>query len=146
MTLQEILSKNITNGRIFAIETESEKTAKGITYRKQLTLTAQFGVNYANVSSIQDKLAEQGGVKATWFEHTEHASIVKSKKDGTKLYLQVMNPSNIKTAYFLADGTPTTKAELIEQGALKEKPSNDDKIITLCFALENIKNITYKVA
>ena len=41
MTLQEILSKNITNGRIFAIETESEKTAKGITYRKQLTLTAQ---------------------------------------------------------------------------------------------------------
>ena len=146
MTLQEILSKNITNGRIFSIETESEKTAKGITYRKQLTLTAQFGVNYANVSSIQDKLAEQGGVKSTWFEHTEHASIVKSKKDGTKLYLQVMNPLNIKTAYFLADGTPTTKAELIEQGALKEKPSNDDKIITLCFALENIKNITYKVA
>ena len=146
MTLQEILSKNITNGRIFAIETESEKTAKGITYRKQLTLTAQFGVNYANVQSIQDKLAEQGGVKPTWFEHTEHASIVKSKKDASKLYLQVMNPSNIKTLYFLADGTPTTKAQLIEQGAIKEKASNDEKIITLCFALENIKNITYKVA
>lgn len=146
MTLQEILQKNITNGRIFAIETESEKTAKGITYRKQLSLTAQFGVNYANVSSIQDKLTEQGGVKPTWFEHTEHASIVKSKKDGSKLYLQVMNPTNIKTAYFLADGTPTTKAELIKQGAIKEKASSEEKIITLCFALENIKNITYKVA
>lgn len=146
MTLQEILSKNITNGHIFAIETETEKTAKGITYSKQLTMTAQFGVNYANVSSIQDKLNEQGGVKSTWFEHTEHASIVKSKKDNTKLYLQVMNPSNIKTLYFLADGTPTTKAQLIEQGAIKEKSSNEEKIVTLCFALENIKNITYKVA
>lgn len=146
MTLQEILGKNITNGRIFAIETETEKTKKGITYRKQLSLTAQFGVNYANVSSIQDKLNEQGGVKSTWFEHTEHASIVKSKKDADKLYLQIMNPSNIKTAYFLADGTPTTKSELITLGAIKENESKDEKIITLCFALENIKNITYKVA
>ena len=146
MTLQEILNKNITNGRIFAIETETEKKGGGITYRKQLTLTAQFGVNYANVQSIQDKLQEQGGVKATWFEHTEHASIVKSKKDSSKLYLQVMNPSNIKTLYFTADGEPTTKDELIKQGAIKEKPSTDEKIITLCFALENIKNITYKVA
>ena len=144
MTLQEILSKNITNGRIFAIETETEKTRKGITYRKQLTMTAQFGVNYANVSSIQDKLAEQGGVKSTWFEHTEHASIVKSKKDGAKLYLQIMNPTNIKTLYFTADGVPTTKAELIKQGAIKDEPSKDEKIITLCFAIENIKNITYK--
>ena len=146
MTLQEILSKNITNGRIFAIETESEKTKKGITYRKQTTMTAQFGVNYANVSSIQDKLKEQGGVKSSWFEHTEHASIVKSKKDGSKLYLQVMNPSNIKTAYFMADGTPTTKAELVTMGAIKEENDKGEKIITLCFALENIKNITYKVA
>ena len=146
MTLQEILGKNITNGRIFAIETETEKTKKGITYRKQLTMTAQFGVNYSNVTAVQDKLAEQGGVKPTWFEHTEHSSIVKSKKDGTKLYLQVMNPSNIKASYFLADGTPTTKTELITLGAIKEEESKDEKIITLCFALENIKNITYKVA
>lgn len=146
MTLQEILSKNITNGRIFAIETETEKTRKGITYRKQTTLTAQYGVNYANVTAIKDKLEEQGGVKTTWFEHTEYASIVKSKKDASKLYLQIMNPSNIKTLYFLADGTPTTKAELVTMGAIKDEPSKDDKIITLCFALENIKNISYKVA
>lgn len=146
MTLQDILSKNITNGRFFAIETESEKKGGEITYRKQLTLTAQFGVNYANVQSIQDKLNEQGGVKPTWFEHTEHASIVKSKKDGSKLYLQVMNPTNIKASYFNADGTPTTKEELIKQGAIKESAKDDEKIITLCFALENIKNISYKVA
>ena len=146
MTLQDILSKNITNGRIFAIETESEKTKKGITYRKNLSLTAQFGVNYSNVAAVQDKLAEQGGVKPTWFEHTEHASIVKSKKDESKLYLQVMNPSNIKATYFLADGTPTTKDELIKLGAIREENNKDEKIITLCFALENIKNITYKVA
>lgn len=146
MTLQDIISKNITNGRFFAIETESEKKGGGITYRKQLTLTAQFGVNYANVQSIQDKLNEQGGVKSTWFEHTEHASIVKSKKDGSKLYLQVMNPTNIKASYFNADGTPTTKEELIKQGAIKERAKDDEKIITLCFALENIKNISYKVA
>lgn len=146
MTLQEILSKNITNGRIFAIETETEKKRGGITYRKQLSMTAQFGVNYSNVAAVQDKLNEQGGVKPTWFEHTEYASIVKSKKDETKLYLQIMNPTNIRTAYFMADGTPTTKAELIKAGAIKDEPSKDEKIITLCFALENIKNITYKAA
>lgn len=35
MTLNEILSKNITNGRFFAIEAETEKKRKGITYREQ---------------------------------------------------------------------------------------------------------------
>ena len=92
MTLNEILSKNITNGRFFAIEAETEKKRKGITYRKRTTLTAQFGVNYANVASVKDRIAEQGGRSPTWFEHTEHASIVKSKKDETKLYLQSYEP------------------------------------------------------
>lgn len=145
MTLQEILNKNITNGRFFAIEAETEKKRKGITYRKHTTLTAQFGVNYANVASVQDKLEEQGGVRPTWFEHTEHASIVKSKKDETKLYLQIMNPCNIKTSYFLADGTPTTKAELIAMGAIKED-TTEEKIVTLCYAIENIVGITYNAA
>lgn len=143
MTLNEILSKNITNGRFFAIEAETEGKRKGITYRKRTTLTAQFGVNYANVASVQDKLEEQGGVRPTWFEHTEHASIVKSKKDETKLYLQIMNPCNIKTAFFLADGTPTTKAELVEMGAIREEEKSE-KPVTLCYALENIINITYR--
>ena len=144
MTLQEILDKNITNGRFFGIEAETEKKRKGVSYRKRTTLTAQFGVNYANVASIQDKLAEQGGTRPTWFEHTEHASIVKSKKDESKLYLQIMNPCNIKTAYYLDDGTPTTKAELVELGAIKESDSDtDEKPITLCYALENIRAITY---
>ena len=143
MTLQEILDKNITNGRFFAIEAETEKKRKGITYRKRTTLTAQFGVNYANVASVKDKLDEQGGVLPTWFEHTEHASIVKSKKDETKLYLQIMNPCNIKTAFFLADGTPTTKAELIAMGAIKED-ERTEKPVTLCYALENIVNIMYR--
>ena len=142
MTLEQILEKNITNGRFFAIEAETEKKRKGITYRKRTTLTAQFGVNYANVASVQDKIEEQGGVLPTWFEHTEHASIVKSKKDETKLYLQIMNPCNIKTAFFFADGTPTTKAELVEMGAIKEDEKSE-KPVTLCYALENIINITY---
>ena len=142
MTLNEILSKNITNGRFFAIEAETEKKRKGITYRKRTTLTAQFGVNYANVASVKDKLEEQGGVRPTWFEHTEHASIVKSKKDETKLYLQIMNPGNIRTTYFLSDGTPTTKSELVEMGAIRED-ENSEKPVTLCYALENIIGITY---
>lgn len=143
MTLNEILNKNITNGHFFAIEAETEKTRKGITYRKRTTLTAQFGVNYANVASVQDKLEEQGGVRPTWFKHTEHASIVCSKKDETKLYLQIMNPCNIKTAFFLADGTPTTKAALIEMGAIKEEETNE-KPVTLCYAIENIIAISYR--
>lgn len=143
MNLQEILSKNITNGRFFAIETETTGKRKGIEYRKRTTLTAQFGVNYANVASVKEKLEEQGGVRPTWFEHTEHASIVKSKKDETKLYLQIMNPCNIRTAYFLLDGTPTTKAELVAMGAIKEN-ENNEKPVTLCYALENILAITYK--
>lgn len=143
MNLQEILSKNITNGRFFAIETETTGKRKGIEYRKRTTLTAQFGVNYANVASVKDRIAEQGGTLPTWFEHTEHASIVKSKKDETKLYLQIMNPCNIKTAFFLADGTPTTKAELVEMGAIREDEKSE-KPVTLCYALENIIAITYK--
>ena len=142
MTLNEILSKNITNGHFFSIETETEKKRKGITYRKRTTLTAQFGVNYANVASVQDKLEEQGGVRPTWFIHTEYASIVKSKKDETKLYLQIMNPCNIKTDFFLADGTPTTKAELVEMGAIKDE--EHEKPVTLCYALENIVAINYR--
>ena len=68
---------------------------------------------------------------------------MKSKKDETKLYLQIMNPCNIKTAFFLADGTPTTKAELVEMGAIKEDEKSE-KPVTLCYALENIINITYR--
>lgn len=143
MTLNEIISKNITNGHFFAIETETEGKRKGITYRKRTTCTAQFGVNYANVASVQEKLEQQGGVRPTWFEHTEYASIVKSKKDETKLYLQIMNPCNIRTAYFLDDGTPTTKAELVEMGAIREDEKSE-KPVTLCYALENIIAITYR--
>ncbi len=33
MTLNEILAKNITNGRFFAIEAETEKKRGGIAYR-----------------------------------------------------------------------------------------------------------------
>lgn len=143
MTLNEIISKNITNGHFFAIETETESKRKGISYRKRTTLTAQFGVNYANVASVQDKLEEQGGVRPTWFEHTEHASIVRSKKDETKLYLQIMNPCNIRTAYFLTDGTPTTKAELVAMGAIREE-ERTEKPVTLCYALENIIAISYR--
>ncbi len=143
MTLNEILSKDITNGRFFSIEAETGKKRKGIEYKKRTTMTAQFGVNYANVAKIQDKLDEQGGVRSNWFEHTEYASIVRNKKDATKLYLQIMNPRNIKTAFFLADGTPTTKAELIRLGAIKEDDDRED-IVTLCYALENIIDIKYK--
>lgn len=143
MKLNEILEKNITNGHFFAIVAETAGKRKGIEYRKRTTLTAQFGVNYAHCAAVKDKIEQQGGTRPTWFEHTEHASIVKSKKDETKLYLQIMNPCNIKTAYFLSDGTPTTKAELVEMGAIRESET-DEKPVTLCYALENILAINYR--
>lgn len=143
MTLQELLAKNVTNGRIFAIEARTEKKGlKGIRFTKHTTLTAQWGCNYANVAAAQEAIAANGGVKPTWFEHTEWDSIVRSKKDPTKLYLQVMNPSNFRTEYALADGTPVTKAELIAMGAIKSEDS--EKPITLVYALESIISITYK--
>ncbi len=71
MTLAALLEKDITNGRIFAIEAKTEKKGlKGIRYTKHTTLTAQWGVNYANVTAAQDGIAERGGVQSNWFEHT----------------------------------------------------------------------------
>lgn len=143
MELQEILNKNIKNGRFFGIETETEKKRNGITYRKRTTLTAQYGVNYAHCASVKQNLnRESESRRPSWFIHTEHASIVKSKKDESKLYLQIMNPCNIKTAFFLADGTPTTKADLVAMGAIRENEKSE-KPVTLCYALENIIAITY---
>lgn len=143
MTLETLLAKNITNGRIFAIEAKTEKKGlKGIRFTKHTTLTAQWGVNYANVTAAQESIAANGGVKSNWFEHTEHDSVVRSKKNPDKLYLQIMNPNNFDTVYTLADGTPTTKAELVATGAIKDEES--EKPITLVYALENILSINYK--
>ena len=140
MTLSEILAKDITNGRFFAIEAVTEKKNCGITYRKHSRLTAQFGCNYDNMAAIKE-LAERGD-KPSWFEHTEHDGIVRSKKDPTKLYLQIINPDNFRVTYELADGTPVTRDELIASGALKDEP--EEKPLTLVYALESIVSITYE--
>lgn len=143
MTLNALLEKNITNGRIFAIEAKTEKKGlKGIRFTKHTTLTAQWGCNYANVAAIQDKIEANGGLGSTWFEHTEFDSIVRHKKDESKLYLQIMNPNNIRSEYALADGTPVTKAELIAMGAIKNEET--EKPITLVYALDSILAIRYK--
>lgn len=52
MTLQELLAKNVTNVRIFAIKARTEKKGlKSIRFIKHTTLTAQWGVNYPRCSS-----------------------------------------------------------------------------------------------
>lgn len=141
MTLQEILSKHITNGRFFAIEAETEKKRGGISYRKRTKLIAQFGCNYENLAAVKE-MGERESTRPSWFEHTEHDSIVRSKKDPAKLYLQIMNPAQFRTEYYLQDGTPTTREELIAMGAIKDEPS--EKPLTLVYALENITKINYK--
>ena len=142
MTLKEVLGKNITNGRFFAIEAKTEKKGlKGIKFRKHTKLTAQFGCNYENLAAVKE-MVERESTRPSWFEHTEYDSIVRSKKDPAKLYLQIMNPSNFTTEYELADGTPVTKAELIAMGAIKDEPS--EKPLTLVYALESIIKIIYK--
>lgn len=140
MTLSEILAKNITNGRFFAIEAVTEKKRGGIVYHKHSHLTAQFGCSYKNLAAVKE-MTDRGD-KPSWFEHTEHDSIVRSKKDASKLYLQIMNPDNFRITYSLADGTPVTKQQLIEMGAMRDEPS--EKPLTLVYALENIISITYK--
>ena len=141
MTLSEILSKNITNGRFFAIEAETEKKRGGIAYRKHSRLTAQFGCNYENMAAVKE-MGERDSSRPSWFEHTEYDSIVRSKKDPSKLYLQIMNPDNFRVTYTLADGTPTTRAQLIAMGAIKDEPSETP--LTLVYALESLISITYK--
>lgn len=141
MTLQQILNKNITNGRFFAIEAVTEKKRGGIAYRKHSHLTAQFGCNYENLAAVK-AMGERESSRPSWFEHTEHDSIVRSKKDASKLYLQIMNPASYRVSYTLADGTPTTRDELVAMGAIKDEPT--EKPLTLVYALENIVSITYK--
>ncbi len=141
MTLSEILAKNIANGRFFAIEAVTEKKRGGITYRKHSHLTAQFGCNYENLAAVK-AMGERDSSRPSWFEHTEFDSIVRSKKAPTKLYLQIMNPDNVRVTYTLADGTPVTEAQLIAMGAIKDEPS--EKPLTLVYALESIASITYK--
>lgn len=143
MKLEEILAKHITNGRFFAIEAETEKKRGGVTYRKRTKLIAQFGCNYENLAAVKE-MGERESTRPSWFEHTQYKSIVRSKKDPAKLYLQIMNPSQFRTKYYLADGTPTTREELIAMGAMKDEPS--EKPLTLVYALESIKNINYKEA
>ncbi len=145
MTLQELLAKDITNGRIFAIEARTEKKGlKGIRFTKHTILTAQWGVNYSHVATVKETIEQNGGVKSNWFEHTEFDSIVRSKKNPEKLYLQIMNPNNFRNEYALEDGTPVTKAELIAMGAIKE--TDAEKPITLVYALESIIKVNYKEA
>lgn len=145
MTLKELLAKNVTNGRIFAIEARTEKKGlKGIRFIKHTTLTAQWGVNYSHVASVKETIEANGGAKPNWFEHTEYDSIVRSKKNPEKLYLQIMNPRGFHTDYYLEDGTPVTKAELIAMGAIKE--TDAEKPVTLVYALESIIKVNYKEA
>lgn len=78
MTLEQVLAKGITNGKFFAIEAETEKKRGGIFYRKHTTLTAQFGCNYENLAAVKE-MGERDRSRPSWFEHTEHDSIVRSK-------------------------------------------------------------------
>lgn len=145
MTLEELLAKDITNGRIFAIEARTEKKGlKGIRFIKHTALTAQWGVNYSHVAAVKEAVEANGGAKPNWFEHTEFDSIVRSKKNPDKLYLQIMNPNNFRTEYALEDGTSVTKAELIAMGAIKE--TDAEKPVTLVYALESIVRVNYKEA
>lgn len=142
MTLKEILAYNIKNGQFFTMKTSTTKSKKGRTIIKEAIINARYGVDYSQLHQIQER--EDTTVKESWFNHTEYDSIICSKKDADKLYVQVMNPKSSEVKYF-ENGVEITKQSLIDDGwfapselVQKEAP------LTLTIALDNVKAISYK--
>ena len=142
MTLKEIIACGIKNGQFFSMRTETTKVKKGRTIIKKVLINARFGVDYSSLHQIQGR--EEIPTKEAWFTHTEYDSIVASKKDVNKLYMQVMNPKSSEVQYF-ENGVEITKQSLIDDGwfapselVVKEAP------LTLTLALDNVKAISYK--
>lgn len=145
MELCNILNMGIKNGRFISLETETTKTYKGMTIVKKSKLSARYGVNYYNLKEVKQNYKEnstekEGTIKLPWFEHTEFKSIVKNKKDPSKIYIQIVNPKVLKTRYYKENGQEVSQRELIESGWLKE----EKKPLTLTISIENVKAIHYK--
>ena len=144
MKLEELLAKNLKASDKVRVTMISEKKGlKGIKFIKSSTLDAQFGVNYEDIEGVKEKLQErlEQGIerRPSWFENTDYVGVVQNKKDPSKKYIKLANPSAGSATYKLEDGTNVTKQDLIKMGAIKEKDSEGSNFL-LC-SLDNLVNI-----
>ena len=144
MKLEELLAKNLkANDKVRVTMISEKKGLKGIKFTKSSTLDAQFGVNYEDIEGVKEKLQErlEQGIerRPSWFENTDYVAVVQNKKDPSKKYIKLANPSAGSATYKLEDGTDVTKQDLIKMGAIKEKDSEGSNFL-LC-SLDNLVNI-----
>ena len=144
MRLDELLAKNIKASDKVRVTIVSEKKGlKGIKFTKSSIFDAQFGVNYEDIDGVKEKLQErlEHGIerRPSWFENTDYVGVVQNKKDPSKKYVKLANPSAGSATYKLEDGTNVTKQDLVKMGAIKEKDSEGSNFL-LC-SLDNLINI-----
>lgn len=142
MTLNEVLGYKIKNGQFFSMVIESIKAKKGRTIKKSSVINARYGVDYSELHQVKE-MDRSNFQKEAWFDHTDYDSIVVSKKDNGKYYIQVMNPKSSQIKYE-ENGKEITKQSLIDDGWFAPSELKEhDAPLTLTIALDNIKAIAY---
>lgn len=148
MTMNEILSIGIKNGRFVTLHVRSEKT-KGPknnkrTIVKDYYVNGRYGVHYFNMQSIKEKRDVEnveGNRKPMWFKHTENKSFVVNREDESRMYLQIVNPKISRITYW-EGGEQVAAEKLLEDGFLREDVEKEMRPI-LTLNLDNIQSITY---
>lgn len=140
MTINEFttIQNKIKKGCFYKIEYKSIKELKGNTIEKHTNGVFKMGINYKNLKVNKDK-----ETKSLPYGEWEITNFIIKHKDSFQLRLYPSQCKKHKTkSFYLLNGNPITKNELLEMGLLKEQ----DKKEIVCFniKLENLKSIQFK--
>lgn len=145
--LRLIASVQDAKGQFLSVEMTKDETPMaaskkaGITLRKQTTMVVRTGVEFANLSSVKEGIAngERGEVQSLpWGNWLVYPFAI---VHGGKEYFRFTLGANTRpTCRYWVNGTEVSRAEfIVHLPESKRKPSEPSEVITI--ALDNITRI-----
>lgn len=146
MTFNEIekIFRNYKKGSFKKIEWERNlKLKDGRTFTKRTSTTARFLINYANIKTVKDRLAEREAaseireIKPTEWLIKNLVKITETGKVVLVVFTSAKHKSNSK--YYDQDGKEVQVKDIVDQMYAKDKPkSGTHKAEQFYLSLENI--------
>lgn len=157
MNINMIIAKlaNKNKGSFFKCEWIGDlpvKTAykkQGIVAHKETHATVRYGIRYANMKSVQQKVVEGKNLThelswGLWVPGKEGILIQHTNKVGeTNLYLRLYTTPNKAKVQYYVNGKPISKDELIKLGYVQDSywKKNNENIDCFTVNVTNIKEI-----
>lgn len=116
----------------------------GFVVYKRTTMTARWGINYKNISTVKERFEDKADVKheLSWGQWVPGHEGTLLEHKGTK-YLRVYTSPNKGQTEFFVNGKPITKEGLMTLGIIQKSYWNRKGPAPECMSIkvENIENI-----